>query len=397
MPPFMINIVAARSGTGKTTLIEKLLPELAGLGLRVAALKGNIHHYDLDLPGKDTWRYVQAGAEVAGMLTPEKYILIGQARASGGLSAAGDLLRDLDLLLIEGDKQSSNPKIEVVREAVHPSPAVHNNVIAVATDITGLEAAVPVFSLQDYRGLARFIYERCLAAGAARSAAAVPSSPGAGMPHPADRSLPCAAAHHSPEQPGGSGTAETGPGGEGEAGEANKTPAGAASVTEGAGLPTAGGLTHFDRAGRARMVDVSAKEQTIREAYARGEIVLAPATLSRIREGSLAKGDVLGVAQVAAVMAVKETGRLIPMCHPLNISGVEVDFTLNDEQSTVEIGVRVKLTGQTGVEMEALTGVGVAALTIYDMCKAADKTMVIQNIRLVEKKGGRSGHYCREE
>ncbi len=328
MPPFMLNIVAACSGAGKTTLIEKLLPELAGLGLRVAALKGNIHHYELDLPGKDTWRYVQAGAEVAGMLTPEQYILIGRDRSAGGLTAAAGLLRNLDLLLIEGDKQSPNPKVEVVRKAVIQAPAVKNNVVAVATDVPGLEAAVPVFSLEDYRGLARFIHARCLAAGRTR------------------------------------------------AGEE---------------------LTHFDRAGRPRLVDVSSKEQTVREAYARGEIAMGSATLARVREGSLAKGDVLGAAQVAAVMAVKETGRLIPMCHPLNVSAAEVDFTLNDSRNTVEIGVRVKLTGQTGVEMEALTGVSVAALTIYDMCKAVDKNMVIQNIRLVEKRGGRSGYFRREE
>ncbi|HHX86680.1 MAG TPA: cyclic pyranopterin monophosphate synthase MoaC [Firmicutes bacterium] len=156
-------------------------------------------------------------------------------------------------------------------------------------------------------------------------------------------------------------------------------------------------LTHFDPSGRARMVDVSLKTETLREACAKGEIVMSPATLNRIEEGSLAKGDVLGVAQVAAVMAVKETGRLIPMAHPLPISGVEVEFNLQPENNLVEIGVKVRVTGQTGVEMEALTGVSVAALTIYDMCKAIDKEMTIQNIRLLEKKGGRSGHWRREQ
>ena len=146
------------------------------------------------------------------------------------------------------------------------------------------------------------------------------------------------------------------------------------------------------------MVDVSAKELSLREAYARGEIVMTAGTLQKIRSGQMAKGDVLAVAQVAAVQAVKETGRLIPMAHPLGISGVEVDFNLIDQpEPKIEIGVRVKLTGQTGVEMEALTGVSVAALTIYDMCKAVDKKMIIGNIRLLEKKGGRSGHYRREQ
>ncbi|MFO7952311.1 MAG: cyclic pyranopterin monophosphate synthase MoaC [Bacillota bacterium] len=163
------------------------------------------------------------------------------------------------------------------------------------------------------------------------------------------------------------------------------------------GAADKGKLTHFDEAGRPQMVDVTAKEQTAREAYAKGEITMEPDTLALIKSGNLAKGDVLGVAQVAAVMAVKDTGRIIPMAHPLNISGVEVDFNPGEAPpARVEIGVRVKLAGQTGVEMEALTGVSAAALTIYDMCKAVDKNMVIQNIRLIEKKGGRSGHYRRE-
>jgi cyclic pyranopterin phosphate synthase len=156
-------------------------------------------------------------------------------------------------------------------------------------------------------------------------------------------------------------------------------------------------LSHFDNSGRARMVDVSEKDITFREALAVGEIKMKPTTLALIEEGKMAKGDVLAVAQVAAIMAVKETPRLIPMCHPLNISGVSVDFQLKKEISAVEILVRVKLSGQTGVEMEALTGVSVAALTIYDMCKAVDKTMEIGQIRLLEKTGGRSGHFRREE
>ncbi|MGE5583831.1 MAG: cyclic pyranopterin monophosphate synthase MoaC [Bacillota bacterium] len=156
-------------------------------------------------------------------------------------------------------------------------------------------------------------------------------------------------------------------------------------------------LSHFDSSGRARMVDVSGKPATNREAMARGEVYMAPETLNLIREGRMAKGDVLAVAQVAAIMAVKETPRLIPMCHPLNIAGVSAEFNLNQAERKVEIEVRVKLAGQTGVEMEALTGVCVAALTIYDMCKAVDKSMVIGRVRLVEKSGGRLGHFRREE
>ena len=124
---------------------------------------------------------------------------------------------------------------------------------------------------------------------------------------------------------------------------------------------------------------------------------MQPATLARIEAGGIAKGDVLAVARVAAIMAVKETPRLIPLCHPLDVAGVSVAFILHEAESKIEVSVRVKLTGRTGVEMEALTGAGVAALTIYDMCKAVDRGMEIGRIRLLEKAGGRSGHYRREE
>jgi len=327
--PIKINIVSAQSGTGKTTVLEKLLPELTGRGLKVAALKGEIHHYNLDLPGKDTWRFAQAGAITSGMTTPDKYILIGSDRERGGMSAALNMLQDLDLVLIEGDKKSGNPKIEVVRREINKHAYLPEHLIAVVTDVANLEAPVPVFGLDEAKDLASFIYDRFFTRG--------------------------------------------------DAGDE-------------------GNFTHFDRSGRPRMVDLTGKEETLREAYARGEVVMNHKTLARLKEGKLFKGDVLGVAQVAAIMAVKETGRLIPMAHPLNISGVEVDFTpVEDKESRIEIGVRVKLSGKTGVEMEALTGVSVAALTIYDMCKAVDKSMVIRNIRLLEKKGGRSGQYRREE
>lgn len=156
------------------------------------------------------------------------------------------------------------------------------------------------------------------------------------------------------------------------------------------------GLTHFDSKGRARMVDVSAKDITLREAVARGKVIMLPETLRLIETGAMAKGDVLGVARVAGIMAAKETGRLIPMAHPINLTGANVNFRLL-QPDTVEIEAVVRTTGKTGVEMEALTAVGVAALTIYDMCKAVDRAMVIDNIRLVKKSGGKSGVFTREE
>lgn len=153
-------------------------------------------------------------------------------------------------------------------------------------------------------------------------------------------------------------------------------------------------LTHFDENGRARMVDVSDKGETSRVAVARGKVEMQPETLERIRQGQIAKGDVLAVAQVAGIMAAKQTSSLIPMCHPLGITGAKLNFEIVPPR-TIEIEAIVKVTGKTGVEMEALTAVSVAALTIYDMCKAIDKRMMISEIRLMEKMGGKSGHFVR--
>ena len=150
-------------------------------------------------------------------------------------------------------------------------------------------------------------------------------------------------------------------------------------------------LTHFDASGRARMVDVSDKPDTVREAIARGEVSMQPATLVMIREGRMAKGDVLAVAQVAGIMGAKKTSDIIPMCHPLPLTGVSLSFELDAEQSRILISATAKTTGKTGVEMEALTAVSIAALTIYDMCKAVDRGMRLGNIRLVRKSGGKSG------
>lgn len=155
-------------------------------------------------------------------------------------------------------------------------------------------------------------------------------------------------------------------------------------------------LSHVDETGKARMVDVSAKPDSDRIAIAKGEIVMKKATLELIRGGEIKKGDVLTLAQVAGIMAAKRTAELIPLCHPLQLSKVDVECVLDEVLPGVVITATVKTTGKTGVEMEALTAVSVAALTIYDMAKAAEKTMRIQNIRLVEKHGGRSGDVINE-
>ena len=156
-------------------------------------------------------------------------------------------------------------------------------------------------------------------------------------------------------------------------------------------------LTHIDAAGNARMVDVGEKADTLRIAVARGEVHMKPETLALIRAGAIKKGDVLTVAQVAGIQAAKRTSELIPLCHPLPLSNVQVELELEDALPGVRITATVRVIGKTGVEMEALTAVSVAALTIYDMAKAVEKTMRIQNIRLVEKHGGRSGDVVNEK
>ena len=150
-------------------------------------------------------------------------------------------------------------------------------------------------------------------------------------------------------------------------------------------------LTHMDESGRPRMVDVTRKPDTHREAVARGTVRMQAATLNLLKKGKLAKGDVLSVAKLAGIMAAKQTPNLIPLCHPVLIGDVKIEFNLDEENSTVEITTAVESVGKTGVEMEALTATAVTALTIYDMCKAVDRGIKIENIRLIRKSGGKSG------
>ena len=160
-------------------------------------------------------------------------------------------------------------------------------------------------------------------------------------------------------------------------------------------MPRARKLSHLDRRGRARMVDVSPKAVTVREAVARGEVTMHPATLSLIAAGVLPKGDVLAVARLAGIMAAKRTADLIPLCHPLPLAHADVELTPDPARACVRIEARVRVEARTGVEMEALTAVAVAELTLYDMCKAVDREMILGEVRLVRKSGWRSGRYVR--
>ena len=155
-------------------------------------------------------------------------------------------------------------------------------------------------------------------------------------------------------------------------------------------------FSHFNESGRARMVDVSEKSDTVRVAVAAGRVKVNAETFALIKSGGMKKGDVLGTAQIAGIMGAKKTPDIIPMCHPIMLSGVDIDFELNEAELSVEITATAKCTGATGVEMEALTAVSVAALTVYDMCKAVQKDMEITDIRLLKKSGGKSGDFVRE-
>ena len=155
-------------------------------------------------------------------------------------------------------------------------------------------------------------------------------------------------------------------------------------------------LSHINDAGQVQMVDVTGKAKTVRRATARGQVQMKSGTLKLLAEGRMAKGNVLTTAKIAGIMAAKKTGEFIPLCHPLGLTGIDIDFTIDRENSQVVIEAQVQTVGQTGVEMEALTAVSVAALTIYDMCKAVDKEMIISDILLLEKSGGKSGAFIRK-
>lgn len=155
-------------------------------------------------------------------------------------------------------------------------------------------------------------------------------------------------------------------------------------------------FTHLDEKGSAKMVDVSAKESTLREAVAQGKVLMNPNTVTAIDQGEMRKGDVFGVARIAGIMAAKKTSDIIPMCHPLELTEINIDFSSDIEKGEITIEARVKTVGKTGVEMEAMTAVSAAALTIYDMCKSADRGIILSDIKLMTKHGGKSGTFVRK-
>ena len=308
---------AAWSGTGKTTLIERLVHSLKARGLRIAVIKHDGHRFDIDREGKDSWRFTQAGADMSIICSAEKTALV-ESRALSFEEVAA-FAHDVDLIIVEGWKQGDFAQIGISRAATGKGFAHDvSRYAAVVTD-EDVECNCPKFGLDDIEEITEFI------------------------------------------------------------------------------MKNMDDFTHFNEQGRARMVDVGEKPETQRCATAAARVLVSGETFALIRSGGMKKGDVLTVAQIAGVMGAKRTPELIPMCHPVQINGIDLDLRLDERRCSVEIYATVKCDGKTGVEMEALTAASTAALTVYDMCKAVQKDIVITDLRLVAKSGGVHGDYKRED
>ena len=309
---------AAYSGTGKTTVIEKIVLELKARGLRVAVIKHDGHRFEIDHEGKDSWRFAHAGADITIISSQEKTAYIEQRELS--LRQLIDMVHDVDLILVEGYKNETLPQIGIARRATGKGfTADLSRFMAVITDMEEIETTLPRFTFEDIQGVTDFI------------------------------------------------------------------------------MQNRNDFTHFNEEGRAKMVDVGEKPESRRTAVAAARVLVSPETFALIKSGGMKKGDVLTVAQVAGVMGAKRTPDLIPMCHPVIVDGIDLSLRLNEEAYSVEIEATVSCDGRTGVEMEALTAVSTAALTVYDMCKAVQKDMVISDIRLLRKTGGVHGDFERKE
>jgi len=309
---------AAYSGTGKTTLIERVVRVLKEKGLRVAVIKHDGHRFEIDHEGKDSWRFAKAGADVTIISSAEQTALVERRPLS--LEQVLAKVRDVDLILVEGYKNEDLPQIGICRKETGKGfTAPLERYRAVVTDLEDLETDCPKFGLDEIDALTEFI------------------------------------------------------------------------------MSNMNDFTHFNEQGRAKMVDVGEKAPTRRTATAAARVLVNERTFALIRSGGMKKGDVLTVAQIAGVMGAKRTPDLIPMCHPVQVDGIDLQLSLDEARCAVDIRATVSCDGRTGVEMEALTAVSTAALTVYDMCKAVQKDMVISDIRLVSKTGGIHGDFHRED
>ena len=313
---------AAYSGTGKTTLIEKLIAALKKKGLRLAVIKHDGHRFEIDHEGKDSWRFTGAGADITMVSSSGQTAYMEQGDLS--LERLFGMIHDVDLILMEGYKHEALPQIGMARRETGKGFTDDiSRFIALVTDLE-VETDVPQFAPDDIEGISNFIMERMT-------------------------------------------------------------------------VKSTNDFTHFNEEGRAKMVDVGEKPKSRRTAAAAARVLVSRNTFDLIRSGGMKKGDVLTVAQIAGVMGAKRTPDLIPMCHPVLIDGVDLSLRLDEGRCSVEIEASVSCDGRTGVEMEALTAVSTAALTVYDMCKAVQKDIVISDIRLLSKTGGVHGNFQKGE
>lgn len=337
LPP--IIAVSGVKNSGKTTFLCGLLPFLAKMQLKVGVVKHDGHDFEPDVKGTDSWRLRKAGALGTGIYSASRSMVILEGM-EGKDSQEGcpreelpplwilQKFHSMDLILAEGFKYSSLPKIEIVRKENSKEIVCDpQTLLAVATDWEKDFGSVRI-GLEDYEKAAEIIYDYL------------------------DR---------------------------------RKRKMGKER------------LNHFDSRGNAIMVDVSEKKITERIAIASGKIWVSHEVMEAVLTGTAKKGDVLGVARVAGIMGAKNTWSMIPMCHPLSLEQCKLDFETDEENCMIKATCTVKVTGKTGVEMEALNGVSTALLTIYDMCKALDRGMEIGEIHLEEKDGGKSGRYIRQK
>ena len=340
--------VCGIKNSGKTTLIMKIVRALVFRGYRVAVIKHDGHDFTCDIPGTDSWRCVEAGACGAAVFSNRQLFIRKILKENEGPGAEESapapsdpaslvswLMKafpEADVILAEGCKGLPLRKIEVVRSDVSDRPASNpEGRFLIVSDLSQEHFGEKTLPFESVEEIADLILEE--------------GTTGAGEPAP----------------------------------EQVLTP----------------DLTHFDESGRARMVDVGEKEITRRTAVARGRVLVNSRTFSLIRSGGMKKGDVLGTAQIAGIMGAKRTSDLIPMCHPIAVDGIRLSLSLNEADLAVEIRAEVTCQGRTGVEMEALTAVSTAALTVYDMCKAVQRDMTITEICLEKKTGGVHGDYER--
>ena len=317
------------SGSGKTTLIEKLIPLLKKKGFKVAVIKHDGHDFEMDKEGKDTYRFSRAGADTVMISSVSKSAKLSTRAMS--LEEMLDDGRDADIMLVEGYKYADIPRIGVTsvrsKYELAEEPGVYRAIAC--DDISRFESIkdIPVFDIDDAAGICDWVINDIIRTDGNRKKEDIKSNI----------------------------------------------------------------LTHFDHEGNARMVNVSLKDITAREAGAAARVLVNRQTFDLIKSGSIKKGDVLTVAQVAGIMGAKRTPDLIQMCHPIMIDGADVKLKLNDKETAIDIEATVKCTGRTGVEMEALCACSVAAMTVYDMCKSVQRDIVIKDIRLLSKTGGESG------